>query len=704
MGSVSDSRKGLRSFGQHLNRETLIIALSAIGIIFVYWNDLVVLSDDALKNEMASYVLALPFLVLYMSCRKGEILKAQLTVEFREDQNKIVKDIVAASLCLSALSLYIYGSFTFTVIEYHITSLIVFIMGCLVFLLGIRNLKHLAFPLGFLLLLLIPYRQEAYQASSYLSTLTSTLTYNILSVLGFPVTLSSTYDSPAITIQTSSGEPVPFVIDIPCGGAYSLIGFLVFALFFAYVSSGSHLKKAVWASLGFLFIYAMNIARVSVILVVGYMLGAETAMGLFHLLSGSVLIFFASLLMILVGEKSLKVGLFWREDSPDGSCSLCQEGDVGSESFCTYCGRFLISSATSVSSIDLSKILVLASVFAILTNVQVPTFTLAQRSLMEMDIHGISGSQDAQTFLPQIDEYEPVFLYRDQRFERISQQDASMLYVYRPENLSMAPIFASVEIADSYSKLHYWEVCLYVTADEQIVNPIVSSDIQILENPPLVGRIFIFKYVKSEQTVMILYWYEKAAFKIGNGWGNRYVKTSLITYLDSFAKTGEINGVNDHAKLQDRLISMSQNIINYREPVKQWSAYIVVFAQYGQTLSIASIVGASILFVSFQLKMRRDKEQGALSIHKQLVWHSSFKGREMEREILKVLQILNESEGRTGREITESYKRDTSRGIHEQEMTKILGYAEDYGLIEKIMKVKDGRPVFLWRNAVLSTL
>ena len=621
MSSVSDSRKGLRSIGQYLNRETLIISLSAIGIIVVYWNDLAVLLDDALKNEMAGYILALPFLIIFMSHRKREMLKAQLTVEFEEDQNRIIKDIAAASLCLSALSLYIYGSFTFTVIEYHIASLIIFIIGCSVFLLGIQNLKHLAFPLGFLLLLVIPYRQEAYQASSYLSILTSTLTYNILNVLGFPVTLSSTYDSPAIMIQTSSGEQVPFVIDIPCAGAYSLIGFLVFALFFAYVSSGSYLKKAVWAALGFLLIYAMNIARVSVILVVGYMLGAETAMGLFHLLSGSVLIFFASLLMILIGEKSLKVGLFRREETPDSSCSLCQEGDAGNESFCTYCGRFLSSSATSISSIDLGKILVLASVFAILTNVQVPTFTLAQQNLMEMDIHEISGSQDAQTFLPQIDGYEPVFLYRDQRFERISQQDASMLYMYRRGNLSLAPIFASVEIADSYSKLHYWEVCLYVTADEQIVDPILSKDIQILENPPLIGRIFIFKYVESEQTVMILYWYEKAAFKIGNGWGNRYVKTSLIAYLNTFVRTGEINGVDDHTKLQEQLTLMSRNIINYWQPAKQWSAYLVVFAQYGQALSIAAIVGASVIFLAFQLRADREERGKALSIHKQLTWH-----------------------------------------------------------------------------------
>jgi exosortase len=666
----------------------------------VYWHDLTILWDDALRNEMASYILMLPLLIAYMIYQRRTILKAQYSLEVENRENILVKDIVGASLCLSALFLYVYGSFTFNVLEYHLISLIVFVFGCSVFLFGVQNLRNLVFPLGFLLLLIIPYREEAYQISSRLSVLTSHLTFNLLKLLRFPVSLSSTYESPSILVETASGQQVPFVIDIPCAGAYSLIGFFVFALFFAYIARGSQLKKLLWLLLGFVLIYGVNIVRVSLILMIGYWFGAETAMGLFHLLSGSVLIFIASFIMILLGDKVFKVKLLRgpKAATAEEECPACKGYQARRALACGFCGRFLSFSSFSLSKVDGGKILAVSLLLAILINVQMPNFTLAQKNLLDLDINELTTSEKTQEFLPAIQGYDPGFVYRDQRFEEIAQQDASILYVYRPQNTSHVAIFLSVEMADSYSKLHRWEICLYIVPAEggqQMVSPIESRDIQIVENSPLIGRLFVFKYAKSDQTVMILYWYEKTAFKIEGEWEDRYVKTSLTAYLDSFVKTGEIKSLNEYAPLEAKMVSMAKSIIDHWEPAKTWSAFIIVFAQWGQTLAVASIIAPSALVTVLYLMKENDLKRQSSSVHKRLTWYAMSSKK--EAETLKILEALAEKGEATGIELVDLYERKSGRKLSPAELDEAIRYAEKNGLAKKEIRIIDGRPVLYWK-------
>jgi len=689
-----------RDFLLGIKKIGLEIPVITLCIIAVYWHDLTILWDDALNNEMASYILALPFLIIYMIYKKRNIIKAQLTLEIEDPEKKITKDTIGVSLCLSALMLYVYGSFTFNTLLYHLISLTIFTTGCAVLLTGIQNLKNLAFPLSFLLLLIIPYREEAYQASAQLSTLTTTITYNILKTLNYPVTLSSTYEAPSILIQTPTGRQIPFIIDIPCAGAYSLIGFLVFALFFAYISQGTPPKKLAWLTTGFLLIYTINITRIALTLIIGHTINIETAMGLFHTLSGSVLIFLASVLMILIGDKILRINIFKKETKTE-PCPLCEENQRTNEPFCTYCGRFFNPTNIKPARIDLGKIVAIAILMALIINMQVPAFTLVQHNIMEMDLHELGGQKETRQFLPSLEGYEPKFVYRDQRFEAIAEQDASLLYVYYPQNESYAPMYVSVEIADSYSKLHRWEICLYVVPSEagrQTVDPIVTKDIQIIENPPVTGRIFTFKYVTSNQPVTILYWYEKSAFRIGTTWANRYTKTSIIAYLDQFIRTGELGSLNDYPKLENKLASIAQSIITYWEPAKTWSAFVVAFAGWGETLAMITMITSSSIVIVLHLKKRIKEQRRAQSIYKQLTWHSTFSKE--EKEILGVLETLAETERSTGAQLVSSYEKKTGKKIEPEKLIEIIRHAQQFGLIKKGIVDQGDDPSLLWRASL----
>jgi exosortase len=684
-----------------VNPESAIILVCIACIIGVYWHDSNVLIDDALRNEMASYILALPLLLIYMIYKKRNLIKAQLYFETQKPENVILKDIVATSLCLSALFLYVYGSFSFDIIQYHLISIIVFAIGCATFLLGVKNLKNIVFPMAFLLLLIVPYREEAYQVGGQLSTLTSAITFNLLNLLKYPVSLSSLYESPSITIKTTSGQEVPFVIDIPCAGAYSLIGFLVFALFFAYVSRGSILKKALWLIIGFALIYGANIARVSMILVIGYWFGVETAMSLFHLLSGSVLIFVASFFMIIVGEKFLKVEVFTERTSKEISCPKCEKKSARNETFCNYCGKFFYPINISLSKMDLGKIFALGLFVAVLINIQVPALALTDQNAMELDIHALAGQTETLKFLPETQGYEPQFIYRDLGFEKFAQQDASLLYYYRAQNSSHTPIFVSIEVGDSFSKLHRWEICLYIVPSEQggqIVKPIVSKDIQIIKSSSFTGRLFVFQYINTKQTVMILYWYEKLAFKIGDNWESRYVKTSLLAFLDTFVSTGEIKSVDDYTLLEENMTLMAQDIINHWEPVKQWSALTVAFAGWGQILAIFSIMASTGFITILQFKNTRDVEKKAQSSFKQLLWHTTFSKE--EKEIQKVLETLKQKERMTLLELADVYKQETNRTINPEKLIEIINHVEEYNLVKKEIINENDKPVIMWRTMI----
>jgi hypothetical protein len=221
-----------------------------------------------------------------------------------------------------------------------------------------------------------------------------------------------------------------------------------------------------------------------------------------------------------------------------------------------------------------------------------------------------------------------------------------------------------------------------------------------MENPPVTGRIFTFKYAGSGQPVTILYGYEKSAFKIGQTWSNRYVKTSIVAYLNNFVKTGEMTSISDYTKLESKLASIAQNIITYWEPAKTWSAFVVAFAGWGQTLSIATMIASTSIATILHLKTRREEEKAAKSTYKQLTWHSSFSKE--EKEISKVLEALVELEEATGIDLAKAYREKTGKKIRPRELIEIIRHAERYQLLTREILSQEGNPTLFWKAHLAS--
>jgi len=105
------------------------------------------------------------------------------------------------------------------------------------------------------------------------------------------VTLTEEFGTPVINLASTAGIPISFSVDIACSGLYSLIGFLVFAFFLAYVTREKLLKKTVIFLVGLPLIYLLNVMRIIIIIVLGYNYGMDLALQVFHLIGGWVLIF-----------------------------------------------------------------------------------------------------------------------------------------------------------------------------------------------------------------------------------------------------------------------------------------------------------------------------------------------------------------------------------------------------------------------------
>ncbi|MEM3442070.1 MAG: archaeosortase/exosortase family protein, partial [Candidatus Bathyarchaeia archaeon] len=146
-----------KDYYQHILAASLIILL----VILVYWQDLVIVANEALNSEALSHVVLVPFFVGFIFYQKKDLFAASLIVEGLQKKSyiKFVDELMGLSLCLIALLIYWYGSYTFHPLAYHMLSLPIFISGVILILFNLKTLR-IMLPSILLLLFLVPIPNE----------------------------------------------------------------------------------------------------------------------------------------------------------------------------------------------------------------------------------------------------------------------------------------------------------------------------------------------------------------------------------------------------------------------------------------------------------------------------------------------------------------------------------------------------------------
>jgi len=652
-----------------LNKHSFLV-LSAIMIplmiLIVYWQDLSILVNEALYNEAVTHIVLVPVLVSYIVYRKRDVIKATFALEKlrQRSRDSFLIEVIGLSLCLSAFLIYWYGSYTFSTLEYHLLSLPLFVTGIALVLFNFKTLTVLIFPILFLFFLIPLPSEITYTAGALIGNFNTQASFLLLKTFGLPAVLQSTYGSPTITVNTPSGTPMLFAVDLPCSGIYSLIAFMMFATFLAYIIQGALVKKAGLFLLGFAVLQILNILRISTIVAIGHWLGEEIAMTIFHTVAGWVLIFGGIFLLLLIGEKFLHIQIF-KGSNETPSCFNCDTSLQKQEPFCSYCGKFLknLTARTKISGRFLVKIIaLLVGIFLVTASIQAPVFAFAQ-GLTFTD----PNLKESTEVFPEFTGYQFKFLYRDVDYEKLSNQDASLLYAYIPLNTSTPMVYADIGVANSITNLHNWEVC-YVTwqtahGRSPLVSVLDSRDVQIVENPPIIARYFVFESSQN-YTQVTFYWYEKALFNTGLTIEQKFVRISLII-LAANSTTYPI--------LEEKLLQFAQSISTYWEPLKSRSLFSLSIPL--QQVLLASSIVFIIITITAQYTRKWRNKRANLKIFEKFVPPD-------EKLLYQTIKNLNEGNGATTNEIAHALEQATGKCPETDELNHMLKHLQENGLVE----------------------
>lgn len=660
----------------------LALVFAATGI--VYGNDLTILANEAIQNEAFSHVLIFPFLAGFLFYLKRDIIKASLLLKNHHRRSAIdyIDDILGAIFVFAALLIYWYGSFTFYPLEYHIASLPVFITGIVLIVLDSRALGMLIFPILFIFFLVPIPTTALYAAGGTLANFNTQISYNVLKTAGMPLTLSSTYGAPTIQLMDATGQPMDFSVDVPCSGIYSLIAFTMFAAFLAFVSRTSVLKKIWLFVLGFFVFWILNLARIMGILTVAHWFGPDTAMFI-HSFAGLVLVFIGMILILVISDKILKVKIATRPPA-QAPCSQCQSNGSQTRQFCENCGRYLNKRRAKIPMAAFLKliVLVLGSSIAVLA-ISAPTFITSASSL---ELTSSTSTQPASNVFPELEGYRLAFLYRDVAYEKISRQDASLMYGYLSTNVSQPTIYADIGVSNSMSNLHNWEVCYvsYQTAQGQspLVDVLDSQDTQLLPDTSLVAKYFIFESPQN-YTQATLYWFGKATFKTGASIEQKYYRISLIIITRNQTAIPQY---------KQELFTAGQAVATSLEPLKT-QALLSLGVPMIQYLLIGAAAFLAFTKTTQLLAKQRTREDN-------LKIFNSFASKK-ERIILKVVDELAATKKyMKTMEINENVEKTVGKPVNHKRVQSILKTLEKNGLISKTVISKENVPEMVWKAQV----
>ena len=653
----------------------------AATIVAFYFQDLNLVFRNAVSDEATYHILAIPLIFSYLLFRKRKMANASISQKTNPSSNAFSKNftlIAGVLLCATAILTYWFGSYTFTPLEYHMLTLPIFTAGLILIFFNLQTLRQLAFPVAFLFFLTPPPTEILYSVGSTLSDLSAHASNALANLFGIASTISAQYGSPIITVTRPDQTIMNFSVDVACSGVYSLVGFVIFAVFIAYITRGAKIWHKIFIfAAGIPLIIALNIVRITSILAIGNSYGDDMALQVFHALGATVLMFIGTLILLLATEKLVK------KPKALQPCPTCKQKPQ--ENLCVSCGKINKTHKTKITKVDIAKIASIVIAIALLLSIQAPVFALTEGPAQVL-IQTPNGLQpNTEIFpLPNIEGYNLSYVYRDSSFEALSGEDASLVYAYGTSQIDKPTIWVAVELASTLGPLHRWETCLINYPISQGLTPKVTqldlTDVQTQANPPIVGRYFAFQYSSTNQTQVVLYWYETASFNVGNQTQQKQVKLSLVAYPESDA---------DIKKTEELLLPVAKAINDYWEPIKTWTSIALTISQNGLGLSAAT-TALLVLAIIYRFILFQQDKASLLTLFGKL----PLKTQQLINAVHKAKKRANP----TTQEITDQLNKSANTQVTLQRAFEDLESAEKYGLIKKTLVSREDEPAYVWKS------
>jgi hypothetical protein len=296
-----------------------------------------------------------------------------------------------------------------------------------------------------------------------------------------------------------------------------------------------------------------------------------------------------------------------------------------------------------------------------------------------------SQTPQASEVLPPISGYLLDFEERDTQFEQISKQDASLVYKYVPANSTERTIFASIEIASVTYSLHRWETCLVTWPERFGYAPKVTSielkDIQLLENPPLIARYFVFNITRTNVTQAVLYWYQTSIFKINSTSRTRNVKISLTEFP---------HDLTDLPDVETELLFFAKTISSDWKATGEWSALQLLISQNGDKLVISTVTALGAVLAVHVFERRRRRQESNVVYEK------------LPETTKQVVRAVFETEKKNGlptlSNISKAYEAITGKTSDVEQLLSSLVQLEKTDVIRVDIANLNDEPVRVWRT------
>jgi exosortase/archaeosortase family protein len=706
------------------------IAIIAISTILVYFKDIYLTGSEGLSSNYYNYVVLVPLLSGYLIYRKRRMLSAVLSIK---DETYFNVNLAAGfGALIICIVLYMYGAVTASPEDYRLISLEIFLGAAVLLLFNRQTLKILLLPILLISAALpsaVEFGLSYWYQMAYLSAVPA---WFILKHLGLPVGLDLRNPlGPSIDITTSSGNVLSFVVSVASSGIYSLVGATLFFAFLGYIAKGPAWKKIALFLSAYPLLLVVNIMREAILVSAAYFWG-ESAFNAFHATSGIVLVFILTFILLIIGERT-----FGLQIVPSKMilkyCSFCADQFRNRSKFCANCGRFLGNSANRLSSKDFLPVVAIALFVMIFFSSLVPTVAVANAptntSLRSLNSH------NAINFLPQVKGWNLTFSTMDFTLIEALQADAAMDFIYRSLN-SSATVSAVVQIT---SEVHIPQTSLYshcllysIPCATYYVQP---EDVQLIDNPPLVGQFMAFQYsALGPFTYALIYWQEPALFNMSMTSGNRItavyetrtIQVQLLAPMISLNDSGVIKSVTDYRGAENFLLPLAIATAKYWAPqgtvssltvgVKRWSGlaigvsllpsvilagrdFVSNFSETKNWLTSNKAKGGTRkselkrkgVYDSLPPDVRRKlEEMGLLGLFSKTNGSYAFKGEDRSNGA-KSTKLL------TLEKLVSLYKDRTGNDISFPDAFTAMTYAEHLGLAKKVISDASDEPVLMWK-------
>jgi len=560
----------LQKFQSEISLEAVLKLLILFSLVLIgYGRGLWEVFNFVWVTPEAQYILAVPPILIFFIYKKRRSLLAF-------HRNSLRTDIVGFCLCSLALMMSVWGLYSFYSLQLNVLSLPLFVAGSVLLLFGFPALRSLAFPVLLLIFLTPPPSELFTTLGSGLTVFTANASYSILSFFRFPVQLS---EGANLTVFTNHGDPVSLTVGLPCSGLYSFLGFAFFAVIFAYLSSGSLLKKTVFSIVGLIFIYSLNILRVCLLVIVALATGLSEAFSIIHSYSGMMILFVGVLLWLFTGEKLFRISILQRPDSVRVRALLTRKK--------VNWKRLLI------------VFLTLSLLVFLIGQSLVHSYSAGNISSFDFD----SSTGNVKNIFHYNESLSYEFLYRDSTVEKELGLEDVAYYSFFGNNTSQTS--AILEISDAQSLFHTWEGCIYHQQFETQVEKDFYTTIYDNGSSLIIAEVLIVNIPALNQSAALVYWFDDLSFNVTGKTQGLSVDLTLVQY---FTGTYNLNSSVSIDASAEELITMAKEIAVY------WSPYrippqVLIVDLYNVKEAITTTLCAAFIFTlsTWGITMRRDR-------------------------------------------------------------------------------------------------